>query len=90
MKKRSTEILQTLIDNKTEQYSLSGLASSFQVTQKTMRNDLAEINDFLDEIGFSQITLDHDGILKMEDDFDARVIGKKLCEMDIYQYRLSP
>lgn len=90
MKKRSTEILQTLIDNKTEHYSLSGLANSFHVTQKTMRNDIAEINDFLEETGFSPITLDHDGILKIKTDFDAGAIGQKLCAMDVYQYRLSP
>ena len=65
MKKRSTEILQTLIDHKSEPYSLSGLASSFQVTQKTMRNDLAEINDFLEGIGIPKILLSHDGFLKI-------------------------
>lgn len=90
MKKRSTEILQILIDKKTETYSLSSLAKTFHVTQKTMRNDLAEINDFLEEIGLSQISLDHDGVLKMQPNFDTRFIERKLCEMDIYQYRLSP
>lgn len=90
MKKRSTEILQILINKKTETYSLSSLAKSFHVTQKTMRNDLSEINDFLEEIGLSQISLDHDGILKMEPNFDIRFIERKLREMDIYQYRLSP
>lgn len=90
MKKRSTEILQTLIDHKSEPYSLSGLASSFQVTQKTMRNDLAEINDFLEEIGISKILLSHDGFLKIPESFDTEIIREKLSHMDIYQYRLSP
>lgn len=90
MKKRSVEILQTLIDHKSGQYSLSGLASSFHVTQKTMRNDLAEINDFLSENGLSQILFEHDGILKMADDFNTEILSQKLSEMNIYQYRLSP
>lgn len=90
MKKRSAEILQTLIYNKSGQYSLSGLADSFHVTQKTMRNDLAEINDFLEETGISQILLEHDGILKINEDFNTEILIQKLSEMDIYQYRLSP
>lgn len=90
MRQRSTKILQMLIDRDDRTYSLDGLAKSMNVTKKTLRSDLSMINDFLDEIGLSEITLNYEGVLQMGDDFDTELIGRKLSEMDMYRYKLSP
>ena len=90
MRQRSTKILQMMIDRDDRTYSLDGLAKSLGVTKKTLRSDLSLINDFLGEIGLSGITLSYEGVLQTEEDFDTELIGRKLSEMDLYRYKLSP
>lgn len=90
MKKRSTEILQGLIKENAKKYSISKLAKDYKVTQRTLRNDLAEINDFLRDINQTEIFFDEDGILEIGPDFDSEQVEQRLYEMDIYIYKLSP
>ena len=48
MNQRSTEIVQLLSKEKDE-ITVSGFAEYFQVSQKTIRNDLKEINTILNQ-----------------------------------------
>ena len=48
MNQRSTKIVQLLSKEKDE-ITVSGFAEYFQVSQKTIRNDLKEINEILDK-----------------------------------------
>lgn len=89
MKKRSTEILQRLIKNQSKKYSISKLAKDYHVTQRTLRNDLAEINDFLEDLHMPEIYFDKDGILEIKPDFDRSLVEEKLYEMDMYSYKMS-
>ena len=38
-----------------KKYSISKLAKDYHVTQRTLRNDLAEINDFLEDLHMPEI-----------------------------------
>lgn len=89
MKKRSTEILQKIVKDYENKYSIQKLAKDYHVTQRTLRNDIVEINDFLKEQGMSQIFADKDGRLEFGPDFDRQMVEQKLQEMDIYSYKMS-
>lgn len=89
MKKRSTEILERIIRGKLHGASIAGLAQKYHVTQRTLRNDIAEINDFLSSIHVPEI-LYEGGHLKVPAGIDSRVVQQELYAMDFYLYKLSP
>lgn len=90
MRKRSEEILQALVRNKKRQNSISSLQKRYQVSERTIRNDLVEINEFLRNLHISDIYLDSDGVLNTGPDFDSALVEKELIKMDTYFYKLSP
>ena len=55
MKKRTREILIEII--KSEEITISQLAESFDVSERTIRNDLNDINDFLQENDLSMVSI---------------------------------
>lgn len=89
MKKRSTDILERIIRGKLQGASIAGLAQKYHVTQRTLRNDIAEINDFLSSIHVPEI-LYEDGHIKVPAGIDGRVVQQELYAMDFYLYKLSP
>lgn len=90
MRKRSEEILQALVRNKRRQNSISSLQKRYQVSERTIRNDLVEINEFLRNLHISDIYLDSDGVLNTGPDFNSVLVEKELIKMDTYFYKLSP
>lgn len=89
MKKRSTDILQKLIKDQKVRFSMTELAQEYDVTQRTLKNDVTEINQFLEEINISQLIC-KDGYLSCPMDFDVDLVRHELYEMDTYMYKLSP
>lgn len=84
MNERMLEIIQILC--KTNQ-SISELATHFNVSQRTIRNDLHTINDWLKENGFNQLDLQRGGtIIKPADFSDVQTV---LSEMNLMTYHLS-
>lgn len=88
MKKRSTEILQKLMKERISRYSISKLAKQYNVTPRTMRNDLVEINQFLADIEEENIHID-DGYLAISSDCNRNIVQQELFNMDTYSYRMS-
>lgn len=64
-----------------------GLAESFCVSQRTIRNDLNTINDALKENGLQEVTLKRGGVIVREADFPE--VLNFVMQDDFYQYKLS-
>lgn len=89
MRKRSTEIIQKIIKNGSKILTVKELALKYEISQKTLRNDVKEINQFLRTIPMSEISITEKGELTKASDFDDAVVEKYLYEMDAYMYKLS-
>lgn len=89
MRKRSMEILQKLIKSTEKIWTVKELALEYGISQKTLRNDLGEINQFLHMIPVSNITISERGVLTKQRDFDEALIEEHLFNMDNYLYKLS-
>lgn len=86
MNQRSIELVQLLAKEKDE-VAVSGLAEYFQVSQKTIRNDIREINDLLRENQKEEVVIAPGGKISLPKDFDASLPA--LTGGDFYTYRLS-
>ena len=67
--------------------TIKGLAESFGVLQRTIRNDLNTINDALKENNLQEVTLKRGGIIVREEDFPK--VLNFVMQDDFYQYKLS-
>lgn len=86
MNKRIVSMIRKL--SKTEQeISLTELAEEFQISQRTVRNDLNAINDLLTEQGLANLKLGRGGKVLRESDF-AEIL-ESFDEKDFYDYKLS-
>lgn len=86
MNQRSTKIVQLLSKEKDE-ITVSGFAEYFQVSQKTIRNDLKEINQILDKNGKEQILIKSKGVISAPVNFKDSL--SLLLEGNSYDYKLS-
>ncbi|CDD70572.1 MULTISPECIES: BglG family transcription antiterminator [Anaerostipes] len=87
MNQRSTKIVQLLSKEKDE-ITVSGFAEYFQVSQKTIRNDLKEINEILDKNKKQKIDIKPGGgIVSIPKDFKESL--SLLLEGNFYNYKLS-
>lgn len=86
MNKRSREILLGLMDSE-KSFRISELAEKFQVSERTIRNDINDVNDFLEQHKLSAIKLGSNGILLVEDDIE--LAAGMFNQNDFYTYRLS-
>ena len=77
MKKRTREILIEII--KSEEITISQLAESFDVSERTIRNDLNDINDFLQENDLSMVSIGNKKKIQHEEDIKEamNLIGDK-------------
>lgn len=86
MNQRSTEIVQLLSKEKDE-ITVSGFAEYFQVSQKTIRNDLKEINSILNQNKREEVLINSGGKINPPGNFKESL--PILLEGDLYSYRLS-
>ena len=86
MNKRTVSIIQEL-GNVEREMTIKGLAESFGVSQRTIRNDLNTINDALRENNLKEVTLKRGGIIVREADFPE--VLNFVMQDDFYQYKLS-
>lgn len=86
MNKRSREML-LLFAEQQKNWTISKLAKRFKVSERTIRNDISDINDYLKQQKIAQIRFGSSGRLMIENDM------KKVKELedgsDFYTYRLS-
>lgn len=86
MNKRTVGIIQKLYEADGD-ISLSSLAEEFQVSLRTIRNDLNAISDLLKENDLSPLTLEKGGKVVCAEDFSQ--ILKYIEAPDYYSYKLS-
>ena len=86
MNKRTVGIIQKLYEADGD-ISLSSLAEEFQVSLRTIRNDLNAISDLLKENALSPLTLEKGGKVVCAEDFSE--ILKCIETPDYYSYKLS-
>ena len=86
MNKRTVSIIQEL-GNVEKEMTIKGLAESFGVSQRTIRNDLNTINDALRENNLQEVTLKRGGVIVREEDFPE--VLNFVMQDDFYQYKLS-
>lgn len=72
MKRRSEEILRLILQN-TEDIKLSKIAKKFSLSERTIKNDLDEINSYLSSIGQNYLFFDSDGSV-----YSYKKINKKI------------
>ncbi|MGM9533452.1 BglG family transcription antiterminator, partial [Intestinibacter sp.] len=89
MRNRSTDILYYIMNNHKIAYNVDKLSKKYNVTLKTLQNDIKEINQLLKSLGFSNIEYNEDGNLIIAEDFDVVKIKEYLDEMDFYTYKFS-
>ncbi|WP_297134343.1 BglG family transcription antiterminator [Terrisporobacter sp.] len=85
MKKRTKEILLEII-NKND-LTISDLATLFNVSQRTIRNDLNSINEFLDSNNLSLLALCSNGKIEKKKDIESAY--ELISDGDFYTYKLS-
>lgn len=76
-----------VLSDSREEHSLKSLAQHFDVSQRTVRNDLKEIGDLLDENGLSPLKIARGGLIQTSDDFGNLL--QVISPTDYYTYRLS-
>lgn len=86
MKKRSKEILDLLAKREIE-YTISTLAEKFEVSERTIRNDVKDINDYLKEQDIHPIRFGGNGLVLIDDKIGQ--IKENVEQEDLYTYKLS-
>lgn len=86
MNKRIVSMLHTLCDTGKE-ICISDLAEQYRISQRTVRNDLASVNEILKENCLAELHLGKGGRILRETDFQ-QVLGC-IDEKDFYDYKLS-
>lgn len=89
MKRRSSEILQKLTQKRNKDLYIEYFTKEYNVSPRTIRNDIKEINSFLNSIPISNIEIEDDGLLTFDDSFDSTLVQQYLYNMDLYEYKLS-
>ena len=90
MKLRSTEIMQAILRSKENDISAKQFMSRYDISRRTLKNDINEINDFLKTISMEEILITEDGSFKFGGVLDRETVEKNLYQMDMYMYKLSP
>lgn len=86
MNKRTKDIVGELI--RTDQIlTISDLSTHFGVSERTIRNDLNNINDWLGQNGLSLIKLGSNGRIEYRPEIEE--VQKFVLENDFYSYKLS-
>lgn len=89
MRKRSVEILMALLQSGNKEFTISSLAKTYKVSERTLRNDLQMINDFLEQAGLCVIVIGNNGALRFSGKIDRDAVIAQLTEADAYSYHMQ-
>ena len=87
MKQRSIQIARMLRESK-DPVTIGELASTFDVTQRTIRNDLNEISDLLEQNNYPRLSFESGGQIVLPENFGQ--ILPEVMPDSFYTYKLSP
>ncbi|WP_057490588.1 BglG family transcription antiterminator [Streptococcus orisasini] len=86
MNQRSKEILHFLIEK--NQSSLKELSDIHGVSERTIRNDMASLNDYLQNLSFGSIAVKNKQI-RMELCVSKKLICENMKKFNVYEYKFS-
>lgn len=87
MNKRRCDILFKLAQRSQDEYKISDLAKYFKVSEKTIRNDIKNINYFLNRYGYNEIKFLGNGCVQFSGKWkDVTIFLKK---NNLYSYKLE-
>lgn len=86
MNKRSVEIIHQLIASTNRKIQLKQLAKNFDVSERTIRNDINKINQCFEK---ELVSLGVEGFLLLDENIRPRDIRNRITKMDFYDYGLS-
>ena len=89
MKKRDVEILTIILQNRNREGLFERLTQKYHVTERTLRNDLHSINDYLRSLEMPAVQICSDGTLEFDGEIDEQLILKQLSNIDSYTYRMQ-
>ncbi len=89
MKKRSCEILQSLINKERPPY-IKEFAQFFNVTERTIRSDINDINLLLVQLNIPPLRTVDEGLIILDSDVDYTPVRNKIRKMGYYFYKMSP
>lgn len=89
MKKRSTEILEKLIQTPHEELSIQKIMGNWHKTEKTLRNDIQEIFDFLHFYKKKSLLYFDGKTLKLTKQDKLDKLIAVFHEMNLYHYKMS-
>lgn len=90
MKKRSTEILQRLLKNPSEELGLQKLINEYHISEKTLRNDIQEMEEFTRELKLNSVLSCDSQKLRLNDRSNIRDLIDAIYSMNPYQYKMCP
>ena len=70
--------------------TLKELTSKYDISQKVLKSDIKEINQFLRTIPVEEIEIRDNGQILLGEDFKSFQIQQYLYDMDTYMYKFSP
>ncbi|MCI6660539.1 MAG: HTH domain-containing protein [Peptoniphilaceae bacterium] len=88
MQKRSEYILRHIA--KTRSLKIKDLTKHFQVSSRTIRNDVAEINSFFERKALKPLEITSEGQILVTEDFDPAIHLNPWKALNSYTYRFSP
>ncbi|MCL2865286.1 MAG: PTS sugar transporter subunit IIA [Lachnospiraceae bacterium] len=89
MKKRSTELFLRLLKEPSKDIMAINLIEEFQISEKTLRNDIQEIDCFLREISMPKIiTFDGQKLTLNQTEYMSQLL-EAIYGMDSYHYKMS-
>lgn len=86
MNKRTVEIVHQIISSTSRKLQLKQLAEKFDVSERTIRNDIDRINQYFGE---ELISLGIEGSLLLDEKIRPRDIRDQIAKIDFYEYGLS-
>ena len=89
MRKRSVVIVNKLINNGGKSLTIQELAKEFHVSNKTIHNDIQEINTLFEVHGLQQLRTNEHNVLQMEEVLNIRKVQNAIDSLDFYSYHLS-
>ncbi|MDO4169543.1 MAG: PTS sugar transporter subunit IIA [Lachnospiraceae bacterium] len=88
MRKRSTEILEKLNSSDSRVVESKKIIKDYRISLKTLKADIVEINDFLNNQRMSSVKLNEDGNLVLLEK-NTTLIQNAIENMDTYSYKMS-
>lgn len=89
MRKRSVVILNKYLEQEQESFSIHVLAKEFDVSAKTIRNDIKEINVFLKTHKLPKLIISDKHHILRDENMNVTKFQKALEALDFYSYHVS-